>query len=344
MTGEDGITGRAKGGIARRKALSPEARSEIAKKAARTRWEKENLPVADFGSPDRPLMLLDTEIPCYVLSDGTRVLTQEGFLAALGRARKAKGGTGSSTGVDKMPPFLMAGNLKPLITEEINRSTTPVNFRLPSGGTAWGYRAELLPQVCNVYLAARDQGLLLAAQKHLAVKADMLVRGLAETGIIALVDEATGFQQVRARDALQAFLDRFLRKELAAWVKTFPDEFFEQLFRLKKWQWRGTSRRPKIVGMYINDLIYDRLGPGVLQELQRRNPVENGRRKSKHFQWLTEDIGNPALAQHMYATIAFMRSFDRWDDFKLSFYRAFPKKGETLPLDLNDPNVQPSPS
>lgn len=70
-----------------------------------------------------------------------------------------------------------------------------------------------------------------------------------------------------------------------------------------------------------------------------RNPVENGRRKAKHFQWLTEDIGNPALAQHMYATIGFMRSFDHWDDFKRAFYRAYPKKGENLALALNDPNV-----
>jgi hypothetical protein len=333
----DSLTGKAKGGAARRDSLTADQRKEIASKAAKARWEKQNLPVADYGSPDRPLKLLDAEIPCYVLSDGTRVLTQEGFMSALGRARKAKGGTGSSMGVDKMPPFLMAGNLKPLITEELIRSTAPVNFRLPSGGSAWGYRAELLPQVCNIYLTARDQGILLSAQRHLVAKADMLVRGLAETGIIALVDEVTGYQQVRARDALQAFLDRFLRKELAAWVKTFPDEFFQELFRLKRWKWKGTSKRPGVVGKYINDLIYDRLGPGVLDELKKKNPIDtNGRRKAKHFQWLTEDIGNPALAQHLYATIGFMRAEDNWHAFKERFSRAFPKRGENLALDLSN--------
>jgi hypothetical protein len=166
-------------------------------------------------------------------------------------------------------------------------------------------------------------------------RAAILQHGFATLGIIGLVDEATGYQQVRARDALQAYLDRFLRKELAAWVKTFPDEFFEQLFRLKKWKWKGTSKRPGVVGHYINDLIYDRLGPGVLDELQKRNPVdERGRRKGKHFQWLTEDIGNPALAQHMYATIGFMRASDSWESFKQAFYRAFPRKGENLALAL----------
>lgn len=144
------------------------------------------------------------------------------------------------------------------------------------------------------------------------------------------------YQAVRSRDALQAFLDRFLRKELAAWVKTFPDDFFRELFRLKGWQWKGTSKRPGVVGHYINDLIYDRLGQGVLEDLQRRNPSDGrGRRKAKHTQWLTEDIGHPALAQHMYATIGAMRAHDDWRSFLEFFKRAFPRKGENLALALS---------
>ena len=333
MSLDDDVTGRAKGGVARARNLDPSRRSEIAAKAAAARWKNADLPLAEFGSADRPLRILDAEIPCYVLSDGTRVLTQEGFLTALGRAKKAKGGTGASVGVDSLPAFLAANNLKPLISKDIHESTTPVEFRLPTGGRAFGFRAELLPKVCNIYLQARDAGLLLPSQVRLAQQADMLVRGLAETGIVALVDEATGYQQVRARDALQAYLDRFLRKELAAWVKMFPDEFFQEIFRLKRWNWTGTSRRPGVVGHYINDLVYDRLGPGVLSELTRKNPSDGkGQRKARHHQWLTEDIGNPALAQHLYALIGFMRAEDDWDSFKARFHRAYPKKGETLSL------------
>ena len=43
-------------------------------------------------------------------------------------------------------------------------------------------------------------------------------------------------------------------------------------------------------------------------------------------------IGNPALAQHMYALIGFMRAEEDWATFKARFARAFPKKGDTLPL------------
>ena len=77
----------------------------------------------------------------------------------------------------------------------------------------------------------------------------MLTRGLAHIGIIALVDEATGYQEVRDKLALQAILDAYLRKELAAWAKRFPDEFYREMFRLKGWQWQGMSvNRPQIVG------------------------------------------------------------------------------------------------
>jgi hypothetical protein len=339
----DEPVGRARGGVARAAKLTPAERSAIARKGALAKQAKKDepkLPTAEYGSSDRPLRILDTEIPCYVLSDGTRVLTQEGFLFALGRAPKAKGGTGAAGHqpgeVDVLPAFLAASNLKPLISKEIVESTRPLKFRRPGGGVAYGFRAEALPQVCNIYLKARDQKLLAPTQRRIAEKADMLVRGLAETGIVALVDEATGYQEVRARDALQLFLERFLRKELAAWVKMFPDDFFREMFRLKGWEWKGTSQRPGVVGKYINDLVYDRLGPGVLEELQKRNPSDgHGRRKSKHTQWLTENIGHPALAQHMYATIGAMRAHADWESFLAFFKRAYPKKGENLALALD---------
>jgi P63C domain len=329
--------GRAKGGVARAATLSPERRSEIARAGALARKARaaNPLPQAQFGSIDRPLRIADSEITCYVLDDGTRVLTQEGFLSSIGRARKAKGGTGAAGDPDNLPAFLAASNLRQFISTDLAETTRPIKFKLPTGGTGYGFRAEALPQVCIVYLKARDEGLLLSSQKHIAEKADILVRGLAETGIVALVDEATGYQEVRARDALQQYLERFIRKELAVWVKTFPDEFFKELYRLKKWTWSGTSRRPGVVGTYIKDLVYERLGPGVITELERKNPSDGkGQRKAKHHQWLTDEIGNPALAQHMYALIGFMRAENNWDEFKTRFGRAFPKKGDTLALNF----------
>jgi hypothetical protein len=216
-------------------------------------------------------------------------------------------------------------------------------FALPSGGTGYGYKAELLPQVCNVYLAARDKGLLLPSQAHIAAKADILIRALAETGIVALVDEATGYQEFRPQDALQAYLEKVISRELASWVKRFPDEFYENIYKLKNWPWPGMGKnRYSVVGTYTRDLVYDRLGPGILKELETKSPKDElGNRKNKLHQWLTEDIGHPMLAQHMHSLVMFQRlAIARgygWQRFVHMVDEVMPKKGDTLSLPLPEP-------
>ncbi len=164
----------------------------------------------------------------------------------------------------------------------------------------------------------------------------MLMRAFAKVGIIALVDEATGFQEVRDNLALQAILDKFLRKEFATWAKCFPVDFYREIFRLRKWEWRGMKiNRPQVVAHYTNDIVYKRLAPGILKELKIKNPKDDkGRRKAKYYQWLTEDVGHPALAQHLYAVIGLMRIADSWEGFKRMLDRAYPQKGDTPQLEL----------
>jgi len=275
-------------------------------------------------------------IPCAVLEDGTRLLTQEGFLKAIGRSGKPAARRGSQ--VEKVAPFLALNNLKPYINKELESSTYPIVFKPVSGSRAYGYKAELLPKVCEVYLQARDDDALLKSQQKFAVACDLLMRGLAHVGIAALVDEATGYQAVRDRLELQAILDKYLRKELAAWAKRFPTELYQQMFRLRGWQWKGMKvNRPSVVGKYTNDIVYERLAPGILVELQKRNPKDaRGQRKAKHHQWLTEDVGHPALAQHLHAVIGLMRASTTWAQFHRLLQRAFPKKGQTLDLPFGD--------
>jgi P63C domain len=290
---------------------------------------------------DGTLKFGDMSIPCAVLDDGTRVLSIRGVNMALGRR-----GSGSdyqrrsSDGDAQLPGFLAANNLKPFIDNDLTASlTVPMEYLpLHGGRSAFGVEASALPKICEVWLRAREAEVLQKQQQHIAAKAEMLTRGLAHIGIIALVDEATGYQEIRDRLALQAILDLYLRKELAAWAKRFPDEFYKQMFRLKNWQWHGMSvNRPQIVGKYTNDIVYERLAPGILEELQERNPrAPSGERTSKHHQWLTEDVGHPALAQHLHAVIGFMRASAKWDQFYRLLQRAFPKKGQNLELPLGD--------
>ncbi|MGO9021828.1 MAG: P63C domain-containing protein [Syntrophobacteraceae bacterium] len=233
---------------------------------------------------------------------------------------------------------MAAGSLKPFISQELLESTRPIRFRNSKGIKAFGYSAELLPKVCQVYLEARDAGALQANQLSIAVKCEILVRGLAQTGIIALVDEATGYQKVRDRDELQRFLALYLSEERLKWAKMFPDEYYRQLFRLQGWQYSPLSvKRPKLVGVLTNRLVYEKLPDHVLDELRRLNPVKNKktwRREATFFQHLSADIGQEDLRAHLLQLIAVMRASANWANFKRNFARAFPgPEGIQLEMD-----------
>jgi hypothetical protein len=279
-------------------------------------------------------------IAAAVLDTKKRVLTQETFLQAIGRAGKAKGGTGSVQKievVDGRPPFLAAKNLDPFISESLLQSTTPIVFRSLRGARAFGYEAELLPKVCDVYLKARDAKALLPSQRHIAKACDALMRGLAHVGIIALVDEATGYQQDRARDELNRILEAYISEELRPWTRRFPDEFFKQIYRLHGWEYSvGRHKRPRFIGKLVNQLVYDKLPPGVLPELKRKNPPINeaGYRRWRHHQFLTAETGEPHLDKQIIEVTTLMRVADDKKAFERLFNKAFPRPGSADQLAL----------
>lgn len=335
MADGEEVVGRAKGGKARAESMTPERRREVAIKAAAAKKELALLPRATHGSPDNPLKLGEAELTCYVLEDGSRLITQEGFLSALGRARKAKGGHGASIegGVDKLPSFMSANNLKPFISQELMESTTPVVFRTPSGSKAYGYRAELLPKVCNVYLQARDAKKVLPSQAHMIKAADILMRGLAEVGIIALVDEATGYQKDRARDALAKILEAYVAKELQPWVKTFPLDYYEQMCRLRGLPFPAEGNTyPSYFGTLTNNIVYDRLAPGLRKELKQQAAKDE--KKGRLHQRLTAGIGHPKLREHLASVVTVMKLSKDYPDFEGKLDVIHPKFGETMKLDL----------
>jgi len=150
------------------------------------------------------LKIGNSEIPCYVLEDGQRILSTRGIMKSLGRRwRGARAGT-------KYPAFLQANNLIPYINKDIDPVLAPQKFKTDKGVLSDGYKADILPIVCEIYLQGRDDKVLTAVQQAIAKKCDILVRGFARIGIIALIDEATGYQAFRSRQALEKILDEFL--------------------------------------------------------------------------------------------------------------------------------------
>lgn len=326
MAKKQAVTGRAKGGVARAKSLTSAERSRIGKRGAAARWGE--LPRAVAGSEDTPLHLGDRDIECYVLEDGTRVLSQAGLLSAFGRNRRAT----LRVNVD-LPPMLQSAALEPYLTPELRERARPLMFRLPSGGRASGYRAELLPAICNVYLEARDDGALARNQQPVAQQADLLLRALATVGIVALVDEATGYQEVRARDALATILEAFVAEAIQPWLKTFPNDFYKELFRLRNLEYPAGVRRPKYFGNLTNEIVYRRLAPGVLDELRQVTERDDeGRTKSRYHQRLTQNVGYPQLREHLGSVVTLMKLSKGWDEFIAHLDQLHPRWDKTLPM------------
>lgn len=325
---------------ARARSLSPERRAEIARAAAGARWGTD-LPEAAY---EGEFTLGGTPISCAVLPNGARIITQATFLRALGRSRSPKAGTGVLSTVDQLPFFLQADALQPFISDDLVQSTNPIFYRTKSGGKGVGYDARLLPQVADVYLqlrdaALKDRGEVPSRYRGMIQAADILIRALANVGIIALVDEATGFQRDRAADALATILEAFIAKELQPWVRTFPPDFYAQLFRLRGLSFpNDTVKRPQYFGHLTNDIVYRRLAPGVLTELKNTIPKrEDGRRKHHFFRHLTEEVGHPKLREHLVSVVTIMKLSRNYDDFIQKLDQIHPRYGDTIPLALLSP-------
>jgi len=218
----------------------------------------------------------------------------------------------------------------------------PIKFRAPAG-MAYGYDATILPELCEAVLKARnsDKGLNYQ-QRHIAKQAEMLLMAFAKVGIIALVDEATGFQYERPRRDLEEQLKKFLSESLRQWVKTFPADYFKHLCRLRGVELRPDMKLPQYFGKLTNNLIYRRIAPGLLKKLKERR-MERGSPSNKLTQWLSEDIGLRSVLVHLGTVVGLMKIHTDYDKFERQLNDIAPIYPETPGL-FDDPKDWEDPS
>ncbi len=318
------------GGKAAAENMTPAQRKERAKQAAAARWAG-SVPQAKYGSPERPLRISDIEIPCYVLDDGRRVIIQGGVLKGLGMSQ----GTGRLGEGDRLAKFVTGKSLNPFISNDLlEMIKNPVRFRVPAGSLAYGYEATILADLCDAVLEARKQGHLHHQQAHIAAQCEILVRAFTRTGIIALIDEATGYQYDRLKDELQRILEKYVSKELARYARVFEPDFYKHIHRLKGWKYDPNGvKRSHAVARVTVDLTYDRIHPDLLKELkQARN--EKGKSSQKLHQWLTTDAGggHPRLKQHAEGVTALLSVARNWGQFQEWVDTRYPKLNQTIQL------------
>jgi len=325
--------GAAKGGRARANVLTPEERSEIASKAAQDRWKRERAKKGEVPPPPDPpvsqevapagddlpfsafpgtLMMGALELECHVLNDGRRVLAGGEIVRAL-RGTRSKPASVQRY-FDGMPNYT-AGMFDDRM----------MNFRVPGmPQIAMGFEATVLIDICDMYIAADDAGQLKPNQQGLVKQSWTIMRASGKVGIEALIDEATGYQEVREKRALQVKLQAFIADDMQEWVKTFPDEFWEELARLEGIRYQA-RHRPLRWGGYVMKFIYNSIDPDVAAELKRRNPNPHYR---QNLHQLLRDFGKDKLHQQLGGVIAVMRGCKDMNEFRSQFDRVFEKKNQ----------------
>lgn len=276
----------------------------------------------------------DTIIPCYVLEDGTRVLSG----SAMQNALKLQDETDNRSGT-RLARYLGQKSLEPFIYKGKEQGHYDPIICYKGEQKINGYEATILADICEAFLEARNTIELSTRQKIIADQCEILIRGFARVGITALVDEATGYQYERERDALQVILQAYINEELLKWQKMFPDTFYYEIFRLNKWDYtvRGINKRPSIIGKWTNKLIYEQLPKGVLEELKVKTPKsQEGNYTARFFQSLTPDIGHPELTSQIYKVVGIMQISDNWNDFISNFNRMISRESGQMEIDFDD--------
>lgn len=316
MPDDDPQTFSQKGGRARAEKLTPAERSEIAKAASRARWAK-------AGKDTRPvepaineppysmfrgnLEIGDVEIEAHVLSDGRRVLTQREVVRVITGGRESGA---LNRYISRLPG-----------ADPAQVANKTIQFRVPGGPLGIGYEATLLVEICDLYLVARAAGSLSKSQLGLAAMAEVIMRATAKVGIIALIDEATGYQAVRSKQALQLKLQAFIAEDMAEWAQMFPPDFWIELARLEGVKY-SPRNRPIRWGKYIMMFVYDAVDPDVGAELRKINPDPHFRKN--HHQWLKQH-GREKVNNQVQQVIAIMKLCDDMADFRRKFAKVFQK-------------------
>lgn len=260
-------------------------------------------PPSPFAKYRGELRLGDTAVDCYVLDTGDRVISLGAAVRAI--ADKTGGNLGEYLGVNALKSFIN----KDLILGETTEFNIPgINYK------GRGIPAERFLEICQAYVSALSAGKLTTdRQTEIAIRCSILLSSCAKVGLIALIDEATGYQYEREQDALQIKLKAYIAEELRDWEKTFPDELWEEFGRLTKWQGPLYSR-PKWWGKLVMELIYDALDKDIADHLRNNKPPS--RHGQNYHQWLTSDVGLKALIPHINQVIGIARTCDTMKELR----------------------------
>lgn len=286
------------------------------------------------------IKLGDFSIPCYVLEDGKRVLSGRGMQSALKMVDETP--ENKKTSGTRLDRFLSQKNLETFLykDKEVDHYSPIACYK--GNQKINGFESHILVDICKAFLEARKDARnnnqpLSSRQEIIANQCEILVIAFAKVGLVALIDEATGYQYEREKDELQRLINAYVAEELRPWTHTFKDTYYREIFRLRGWDFTVSSikKRPGVVGRWTNMLVYDQLPKGILEELKKKTPKnESGNYTARLHQSLTDNIGAPHLKSQLESVTTLMEASDSWDEFIRSFNKVVARRQGYHQLDL----------
>lgn len=250
------------------------------------------------------LELNNISMDCYVLEDGTRVLSAREMQRALSMVDETD--DASQTSGARLNRYLAQKSLKPFIYKDKDVGHYEPLECYKGSQKINGFEATVLIDICDAFLQARKEIKLSTRQQIIADQCEILVRSFAKVGLIALIDEATGYQYDREKKELQTIFKAFISDEILAWQEAFHLSFYKEIFRL--WGIPFTDkyikRKPSFLGHITNRFVYSNMPKGifVLEKLKGKTPkTKGGNYKYRLHQSLTKDVGREALKKVIYS-------------------------------------------
>lgn len=272
------------------------------------------------------LSLGDDAASCYVLDDGRRVISRTGATDVL-TARKGGG---------NLESYIEAASLSEYLPRDLHDQW--IDFEIPevTNKRVRGMTAETFLDLCTAYVRARDEGIvtLTPRQIEIAIKASMVLTAVAKVGLIALIDEVTGYQYERAQDALTMKLRLYLEEEMRQWEKTFPDELWVQFARLTG-KPGPITQRPKYWGKLVMELVYGYLDPDVADWLKKNAPEP--RHGRNYHQWLSSQYGLRKLVEHLWKLIGMAQACDSMGELRRRLAETYGREPYQFTLFLEPP-------
>ncbi|MDD1524151.1 hypothetical protein CYV15_09625 [Riemerella anatipestifer] len=276
-------------------------------------------------------------IPCYVLSDGTRVLSGRGMQEALKMVDTAE--DGKQNPGTRLHRYLNQKSLEPFIYKEKEQDHFNPVACYKGETKINGYEATVLADICEAFLDARKEIKLSPRQKIIADQCEILIRGFARVGIVALVDEATGYQYDRERFELQKILNAYISDEILKWQLTFTDDFYKEIYRLWNLPFipKYIKNKPSFIGKLTNKYIYDLLPKGVVDKIKEKTgKTEKGNWKYKWHQSLTPEIGKEHLKKQIIEVTTLMSVSQSKEQFDSLFQQKYNKQPVQLKLEFEE--------